>query len=56
MRKPALLGSFGGELKLADLDLGGAAAEGLDIEAVGGEGDHLVIVEVDHLPGMSHQC
>ena len=37
MRKAALLGSFRREFKLADLDLGGAGADGLNLEAVGGE-------------------
>src|SRR5512136_2511911 len=43
----ALLRGFRREFKLADLDLGGAGADGLNLEAVGGEADHLVVVEVD---------
>ena len=55
MGELALLRRFRCEFELADLDRGGAGSDGLNVEAVGSEGDHLVVVEIDHLPRMGDQ-
>ena len=41
-----------GEFELADLHLGGAALEVVHVEARRGERDHVVVVEINDLPGV----
>ena len=48
----AALGFLGGEFQVADLDFGGVGAEVLHVEAVGGDGGHVVVVEINDLAGV----
>src|ERR1019366_3359835 len=48
----AALGFFGGKFQAADLHLGGVGAQALHVEAAGGEGGHVIVVEIDNLAGV----